>query len=127
MPFVCGMPGIEGHQGVDAKHQTRPGLEGDGRMQRLFQRAIDIPATIDLDRRVQARQGSTGLDRGGDRHMLEALRAEGDRSSRIEVRRDQVQRLPDPAKIVAQAGQGEQPAQEMVDPGVVEHPGRNCP
>jgi hypothetical protein len=65
MPFVRGMPGIEGHQRIDAEHQPRAFLERDGRMQRLLQRAVDIPAAVDLDRRVQPGQRGAGLDRGG--------------------------------------------------------------
>jgi hypothetical protein len=41
----------------------------------------------------------------------------------IEVGSDQVTAVPEAAEIVAQAGQGKQPGEEIVDAGVVEHAG----
>jgi hypothetical protein len=71
--FMRRMLRIEGHQRIDAKHQPRAGLERNGRMQRLLQRTIDVPAAVDLDRRIQVRAAPRWPGRRGDRHMVEAL------------------------------------------------------
>jgi hypothetical protein len=53
----------EWHQRVQAQHQVQPHVEQHARVQRLLQRAVHIPATVDRHRRKQARQCGAGRHR----------------------------------------------------------------
>jgi hypothetical protein len=52
-----GAPGAVGNEGIDADEKLRAFLQGDGGVQRLLQRAVDVVPTADPGGRIEAWQG----------------------------------------------------------------------
>ena len=119
-PEVDRADGVDGNYGVHAQDQVRSVVEGDRGVDCLEQNTVDIVAAVDEDRRVEAREGRGGLNRGRDRHVIEAGLAESHRSARVEVRGYQYQLLSQAAEVVGSAVHGEDLLQVGPDGFVLE-------
>ena len=102
--------GIEGHQRVQAEQQVQPHVEQHRGVQRLLQRAVDVPAPVDRHRREQPRQRGAGRGRHRDRHVVPARLAEGRGLAAVQVGGHQHQLALELAEVVAAPGRAEHAA-----------------
>jgi hypothetical protein len=92
-------------------------------VQGLLQRAVDVVAAVDLDRREEAGQGGAGLHGLGDGHMVPALGAEGDGVATVQIGRHQHQAVLEFAEVIGPTLHGEDLGQGLAEAVAAEQAG----
>jgi len=112
--------GVPGDQGIHAEQQVRALFQRDRGMHGLQQDAVQAPAPLDRHRLVEARHRGAGLNRLGDRHMIQPLAAEHHRRPRVQISGDDEQRPLQFPEVVGHPAAGKEVLQVVPDGLIVE-------
>ena len=125
--LLHGIGGVYRDDRVDADQELDALVQRHRAVQGLTQHPVDVMASFDRDRGVEARQSAGGLNRPRDLDLVVAIVAEAPRLAAVQVDRDDDQLGIELTKVVGTTLDRIDSLEIRADPIVVEHADRQRP